>query len=72
MFSHVSAIPPDPLFGINDAYNQDKDPNKLNLGVGAYRDENGKPWVLPIVTEVKSTTFKTSNTKCLSNYIALM
>ncbi len=25
---------------------------KVNLGIGAYRDENGKPWVLGCVKEV--------------------
>eukprot|EP00301_Raphidiophrys_heterophryoidea_P018970 c3960_g1_i1.p1 GENE.c3960_g1_i1~~c3960_g1_i1.p1 ORF type:complete len:434 (+),score=116.29 c3960_g1_i1:89-1303(+) len=53
MFSQVPAQPADPLFGINDAYNQDTNPNKLNLGVGAYRDAAGKPWVLPVVREVE-------------------
>ena len=28
---------------------KDESPVKVNLGVGAYRDENGRPWVLPAV-----------------------
>ena len=29
-------------------------PDKVNLGVGAYRDDNNKPWVLPVVKKVNS------------------
>ncbi len=29
-----------------------QDPRKINLGVGAYRDENGKPYILPSVQKV--------------------
>ncbi|ORY53027.1 PLP-dependent transferase [Rhizoclosmatium globosum] len=31
----------------------DQDPNKINLGIGAYRDNDGKPWILPVVKKVK-------------------
>jgi hypothetical protein len=37
--------PADPILGLNDAFNKDTHPTKMNLGVGAYRDDNGKPWV---------------------------
>lgn len=45
--------PPDPILGLNDAFNKDTDPKKVNLGVGAYRDDNGKPWMLPSVVEAE-------------------
>ena len=48
----VPAGPADPILGLNDAYNKDTSDKKINLGVGAYRDDNGKPWVLPSVKEV--------------------
>lgn len=41
-FSHVPEAPPDKILGLNELYNADKNPNKINLGVGAYRDDNGK------------------------------
>lgn len=28
--------------------------NKVNLGIGAYRDENGKPWVLSCIKQVRA------------------
>ena len=34
-------------------FKNDKDPKKVNLGVGAYRDNNGKPFVFPIVKKVE-------------------
>ncbi len=41
--------PPDPILGVTDAFKRDTNPNKINLGVGAYRDDNGKPFVLESV-----------------------
>eukprot|EP00515_Schizochytrium_aggregatum_P008908 CAMPEP_0202072884 /NCGR_PEP_ID=MMETSP0964-20121228/2704_1 /ASSEMBLY_ACC=CAM_ASM_000500 /TAXON_ID=4773 /ORGANISM="Schizochytrium aggregatum, Strain ATCC28209" /LENGTH=422 /DNA_ID=CAMNT_0048639951 /DNA_START=41 /DNA_END=1309 /DNA_ORIENTATION=- len=41
--------PADPILGLNDMFNKDTDGRKINLGVGAYRDDDGKPWVLPSV-----------------------
>lgn len=41
--------PPDPILGVSEAWKKDDNPNKMNLGVGAYRDGNGKPFVLPSV-----------------------
>ncbi|CAK4024108.1 Aspartate aminotransferase, cytoplasmic [Lecanosticta acicola] len=43
--------PEDPLFGLMAAYRRDKDPKKVDLGIGAYRDDNAKPWVLPVVKQ---------------------
>jgi hypothetical protein len=34
-------------------YNADTFEKKLNLGVGAYRDADGKPWVLPVVMKAE-------------------
>ncbi|KXS99850.1 hypothetical protein AC579_9481 [Pseudocercospora musae] len=43
--------PEDPLFGLMAAYRRDTDPKKVDLGIGAYRDDNAKPWVLPVVKQ---------------------
>jgi hypothetical protein len=48
----VPQAPEDPLFGLMAAYRADKDPKKVDLGIGAYRDDNAKPWVLPVVKQV--------------------
>ncbi|KAK5081576.1 Aspartate aminotransferase, cytoplasmic [Lithohypha guttulata] len=39
----------DPLFGLMAAYKRDSFDKKVDLGIGAYRDNNAKPWVLPVV-----------------------
>ncbi len=35
-------------------FNDSKDPNKINLGVGAYRTDAGKPYPLPSVREAEA------------------
>ncbi|CED82622.1 aspartate aminotransferase [Phaffia rhodozyma] len=49
VFSEISYAAPDPIFALTAGYKADPSPNKINLGVGAYRDDTGKPWVLPVV-----------------------
>jgi aspartate/tyrosine/aromatic aminotransferase len=41
--------PPDPIVGLGGAFQADPAPNKVIVGVGAYRDDHGKPYVLPSV-----------------------
>ena len=48
----VPKAPEDPLFGLMAAYRADTNPQKVDLGIGAYRDNNAKPWVLPVVKKV--------------------
>ena len=43
--------PPDAILGVTEAFKKDQNPNKINLGVGAYRDDNGKPFILPSVKQ---------------------
>lgn len=45
--------PPDPILGTTLLYKADKDPRKVNLGVGAYRDDNEKSKVFDIVKKVE-------------------
>ncbi|KAG2350423.1 hypothetical protein BDR05DRAFT_954525 [Suillus weaverae] len=52
-WSAVPAGPPDPILGITEAFKADKDPRRINLGVGAYRDEDGKPYVLNAVKKAE-------------------
>ena len=52
-WTNVKMAPPDPILGVTDAFKRDKNPNKINLGVGAYRDDNGKPYVLECVKKAE-------------------
>lgn len=47
--SIVPQAPEDALFGLARAYKADPSADKVDLGIGAYRDNNAKPWVLPVV-----------------------
>ncbi|CZR56836.1 probable aspartate aminotransferase, cytoplasmic [Phialocephala subalpina] len=46
-------IPADAIFEVTKKYLADPNPNKVNVGAGTYRDENGKPWILPSVRMAK-------------------
>lgn len=50
--------PPDAILGITEAFKRDTNPKKVNLGVGAYRDDNGKPFILPSVREAEKRIFE--------------
>ncbi|KAE8147855.1 pyridoxal phosphate-dependent transferase [Aspergillus avenaceus] len=54
-FATAPYIPPDAIFALTAEYNADSCPQKVNLGQGTYRDENGQPWVLPSVQKARDT-----------------
>ncbi|GAA5839351.1 hypothetical protein JCM3766R1_004807 [Sporobolomyces carnicolor] len=63
VWSNVPAGPPDPILGITEAFKKDQDPKKINLGVGAYRDKDGKPYVLPSVLAAEDKVISQRNDK---------
>jgi aromatic-amino-acid transaminase len=42
LFDAVEMAPRDPILGLNEQFNADPNPAKVNLGVGVYYDDNGK------------------------------
>ncbi|ORX40869.1 putative aspartate transaminase [Kockovaella imperatae] len=52
-WASVPQGPPDPILGVSEAFAKDQSSNKINVGVGAYRDENGKPYVLESVSKAE-------------------
>ncbi|KAF4399940.1 hypothetical protein G4B88_021154 [Cannabis sativa] len=52
-WQHVDPAPKDPILGVTEAFLADPSPDKVNVGVGAYRDDNGKPVVLDCVREAE-------------------
>lgn len=60
-WANIQAGPPDPILGVTEAFKKDQDPRKINLGVGAYRDEDGKPYVLPSVRQVRCQCSRVTN-----------
>ena len=55
LFSAVEMAPRDPILGLNEQFNADPNPNKVNLGVGVYFDENGKLPLLHCVQAAEKT-----------------
>ena len=51
----VEMAPRDPILGVTETYNADPNPNKVNLGVGVYCDDNGKIPVLECVRRAEQT-----------------
>ncbi|GLR69879.1 aromatic amino acid transaminase [Agaribacter marinus] len=51
MFETLSPLAPDPILGLSAAFKQDTNSNKIDLGVGVYKDENGNT---PILDAVKA------------------
>ena len=51
LFTAVEMAPRDPILGLNEQFAADSNPNKVNLGVGVYFDDNGK---LPLLECVQA------------------
>ena len=63
MFEHLNAIPPDPILGLITAYSADSNPDKIDLGIGVYRDEHGNTPMLNCVVEAEKTMIARQTTK---------
>jgi aspartate aminotransferase len=53
-FEKLEVAPPIEVFALTAAFNEDTFPQKVNLGVGAYRTDDSKPYVLPVVRRIES------------------
>ncbi len=60
LFSAIEMAPRDPILGITEAYNADTNPNKVNLGVGVYYDDNGKVPLLECVQRAEAQLMATA------------
>jgi aromatic-amino-acid transaminase len=67
-FSDVSLAPADPILGLTEAFVADKNPKKVNLGVGVYQDGAGKVPVLAVVREAEKLWYEKEDSKA---YIAI-
>ena len=55
LFTAVEMAPRDPILGLNEQFAADANPNKVNLGVGVYFDDNGKLPLLRCVQAAEKT-----------------
>jgi aspartate aminotransferase len=58
LWAGVTQAPPDPILGLNDAFKKDQSPKKCLLGMGAYRDDQGKPFILECVKTAEERILK--------------
>jgi aspartate aminotransferase len=63
MFELLETLPPDPILGLMAAYREDPHPQKIDLGVGVYRDESGKTPILRAVRAAQRHHIETEETK---------
>lgn len=63
MFEQVSMAPADPILGLTDAFKKDPRVEKINLGVGIYKDESGSTPILATVKEAEKRLLSSEKTK---------
>jgi len=63
VWTDVPMGPPDGILGLVEAFHKDNFPKKVNLSVGAYRGDDGKPWVLPSVKKAEERVLAASMNK---------
>ena len=63
MFENLEAIAPDPILGVLAAFLADDNPQKIDLGVGVYRDEAGDTPILECVRRAEHVLLDTQTTK---------
>lgn len=68
MFEAVDVAPPDPILGLTEAFKQDPNPNKINLGVGVYKDSSGKT---PVLASVKAAEARILESETSKGYLPI-
>ncbi len=68
MFERLEMAPPDAILGLTEAFRKDPRPEKINLGVGVYKDENNQTPVLQCVKEAERILLEKEDTK---NYMSI-
>jgi len=63
MFDKVVAAPADPILGLTELFKKDTRAEKINLGVGIYKDEQGTTPVLATVKKAEAALLKSEKTK---------
>ena len=68
LFTTVEMAPRDPILGVTEAFNADANPNKVNLGVGVYYDDNGR---VPVLECVRRAEQKLAESPLPRNYLPI-
>ena len=68
MFDTVSTAPPDAILGLTEAFRNDENPHKINLGVGVYKDANGGT---PVLDAVKAAEQRLVDSEATKGYLPI-
>ncbi|WP_041416375.1 amino acid aminotransferase [Shewanella halifaxensis] len=63
MFNKLTAMPADPILGLLTKYREDDHSQKVDLGVGVYKDESGHTPILSCVKKAEKFRLETESTK---------
>lgn len=63
MFGNLKALPADPILGLLAKYREDANPQKIDLGVGVYKDEAGHTAILDCVKAAEKFRHDNEDTK---------
>jgi aromatic-amino-acid transaminase len=63
MLENIAAAPADPILGLNEKFLSDPRSDKINLGVGVYKDDGGNTPVLKSVKKAETRLLETENSK---------
>ncbi len=63
MFEQFTPAPPDAILGLTEAFKTDPNPKKVNLGVGVYKDAQGRTPILASVKEAETRMLQNEKTK---------
>ncbi|GEA10818.1 amino acid aminotransferase [Alteromonas sp. KUL49] len=63
MFEVLPQLAPDPILGLSAAYREDTNPNKIDLGVGVYKDEQGNTPILSSVAKAQTVLLEKETSK---------
>ncbi|MEA1952754.1 MAG: amino acid aminotransferase [Planctomycetota bacterium] len=66
MFGQLDMAPADPILGLTEAYKQDTNPQKINLGVGVFKDSSGNTPILESVKKAEQQILGTAASKSYS------
>ncbi|MDK4684461.1 aspartate/tyrosine/aromatic aminotransferase [Kingella negevensis] len=67
-FDHIQSAPADPILGLGEAFKAEQRSEKVNLGIGVYKDAQGKTPILKAVKEAETRLLAQENTK---NYLTI-
>ena len=70
IFNNINEAEKDPILGLTEEFKNDLNPQKINLSVGVYQDDNGNTPTLPSVLEAEKEILNQKHR--ISHKIALL